>query len=40
MWIVHHEEGDPIGSAQVARADELTVALEISETDQVRSQNL
>ena len=40
MWIVHHEEGDPIGNAQVARADELAVALEISETNQVRSQHL
>lgn len=38
--VVHHEEGNPIGSAEVARADELAVALEIGEADQMRSQHL
>ncbi len=38
--VVHHEEGDPIGDVKVARADELAVALEIREADQIRSKHL
>jgi hypothetical protein len=38
--VVHHEEGNPIGDGEVARANKLAVALEIREADQIRSQNL
>src|SRR5271166_1715754 len=38
--VVHHEEGDPIGGIEVARADKLAVAFEIREADKVRSQHL
>ena len=38
--VVHHEESYPIADVEVARADELTVALEIRETDQIRSEHL
>jgi hypothetical protein len=37
--VVHHEEGNPIGGVEVARADKLAVALEISEADKIRSQH-
>src|SRR5271157_1642272 len=37
--VVHHEEGDPIGGIEVARADKLAVAFEIREADKVRSQH-
>ena len=38
--VVHHEEGHPIGDVQVARANKLTVAVEIREADEIRSQHL
>ena len=39
-WVVHHEEGNPIGDVEIARADKLSVALEIREADKVRPQHL
>src|ERR1700758_1268914 len=38
--VVHHEEGNPIGGAKIARAYQLAIALEIREADQIWSQNL
>jgi hypothetical protein len=32
-WVVHHEEGNPIGDVEIACADKLAVALEIREAD-------
>ena len=40
MWVVHHEESNPIGGTKIARADQLAVAPEIREADKIRPQNL
>jgi hypothetical protein len=38
--VFHHKEGHPIGNADVARADQLAVTLEICEANEIRSQHL
>jgi hypothetical protein len=38
--VIHHEESNPIGGTEVARADQLTVTLEICEANTIRSQHL
>jgi hypothetical protein len=40
MWVVHHEESNPIGGTEIARADQLAVTLEVREADKIRPQNL
>ena len=40
MWVVHHEESNTIGDTKIARADQLAVAPEIREADNIRPQNL
>ena len=36
--VVHHEKGDPISSAEIAGADQLAIALEIREANEIRPQ--
>jgi len=38
--VVHHKQSNPIGAVDIARANELAVALEIGEADEIRPQHL
>src|SRR4029077_16071692 len=40
MRVVHHEESNPIGDVEIARANELAVALEICKANETWSQHL
>ena len=38
-WVVHHEEGNPLGDFKVASTDKLSVGFEIREADEIRAQH-